>query len=94
MNRTYIILVNDGIRRLCNVEGVQGDAALPAEGVESVRPGWQRSWESNLIISVNIFLSYAYICRLGLDFVLTPRAVYQPAMPRNSERFLRSVGLV
>lgn len=30
--------------------------------------------------------------KIRRGFVLTPRAEYQPARPRNSERFLRSVG--
>jgi hypothetical protein len=57
----------------------------------ALKPVCIRRWRSWECLFGNV---HAYA---GCDrrvFVLTPRAAYQPPIPRNSEMFLRSVGRV
>lgn len=64
------------------------------------REAWLRAWQRshNRLceegIQVLVGRRLGHEIYEGRAFVLTPRAVYQPAMPRKSEMFLRSVGLV
>lgn len=99
----------DGVWGLDNIEGVEGNAALLAERVEVLRALRKGLRDSKLIIKVNTNIGMSgTIGRDVLEEAgnrilrsharrwgnLTPRAVYQPARPRNSEMFLRSVGRV
>jgi hypothetical protein len=63
-------------------------SASPTRRMKPVSIRRQGSWGCLL----GIVHAYAGCDRRA--FVLTPRAAYQPARPRNSEMFLRSVGTV
>jgi hypothetical protein len=48
-----VVLVHDGVRGLDDVEGIEGDAALPPERIEVLRALRKRSRDRNLIVKVN-----------------------------------------